>query len=352
MPFARWQSTIVDEFGNIVQQPSVEVRAETVGQPLATLYADRDGATPLGNPFTVSLGSNGFAAFHVAGGAYQITVTKGSFSRTYRYVAIGLAGESDALVTSVREVLTASRNYYVRSDGSDSNTGLANNSGGAFLTLQKALDIVGALDVSIYNVTINVGAGTFSRTGSNTLKGFIGAGVCNINGAGAASTTISTTSGDAFVGTNTNSVFNITNLAITTTTSGNGIYQVGSGTINYNNIDFKACASPQVRAEQGGTVYATGAYTISGGSNYHALVGAKSYISIAARALTLTGTPAFSTAFAGAIRQGYFQCNGATFSGSATGPRYLVLSAGIIERSGSDLPGNSAGSATSPGVYI
>lgn len=102
MPFARWQSTIVDEFGNIVQQPSVEVRAETVGQPLATLYADRDGATPLGNPFTVSLGANGFAAFHVAGGAYQITVTKGAYSKTYRYVGIGTGSETDIAVMTPR----------------------------------------------------------------------------------------------------------------------------------------------------------------------------------------------------------------------------------------------------------
>lgn len=352
MPFARWQSTIVDEFGNIVQQPTIEVRRETVGQPLATLYSDRDGAVPLGNPFTLSGGDNGFAAFHVAGGAYQITVTKGLFSRTYRYVAIGLVAESDALVSNFREVLTASRNYYVRTDGSDSNNGLANTSGGAFLTIQKALDVAAALDTSIYSVTINVGAGTFSGTGSNTLKPALGAGTISVVGAGPGSTIVSRTNGNCFYAVNANSSFNIADLSVTTTTSGAGLYCYGSGLINFQNVDFRACAGVQLRAESGGSLVASGNYGISGGASYHALAGLQGAVGIAGRTLTITNTPAFSLAFGGAVRQGYFQCNGATFSGSATGPRYAVTTGGIIERSGSDLPGNSAGSAASPGVYI
>lgn len=94
MTLARWQATVVDESGNIQVGASIEVRLETAGSLLAPLYSDRAGATPLANPFTAD--SEGFAAFHVAGGAYRITATLGAFSRVWRYVGIGTAAEYDS----------------------------------------------------------------------------------------------------------------------------------------------------------------------------------------------------------------------------------------------------------------
>jgi hypothetical protein len=99
MALARWQRTIVDEAGNILPGAQVTVRREVAGAPLAVLYSDRDGATPLGNPFAAD--ADGFAAFHAAGGAHRIDVVGGAFSRTLRYVAIGLQQESDAVLLDV-----------------------------------------------------------------------------------------------------------------------------------------------------------------------------------------------------------------------------------------------------------
>lgn len=94
MALARWQATIVDEQGNIVPNALVTVRREVSGQPLAPLYEDREGNTAISNAFNAD--SQGFAAFHVAGGAYQIVASSGAFSRTWRYVALGTAGEADS----------------------------------------------------------------------------------------------------------------------------------------------------------------------------------------------------------------------------------------------------------------
>jgi hypothetical protein len=79
-----------------------------------------------------------------------------------------------------REVLTANRTYYVRTDGNDSNTGLGNTSGTAFLTIQKAVDVASTLDLSVYDVTIQLGTGTWTE--SVTMKNAVGAGTIIIQG--------------------------------------------------------------------------------------------------------------------------------------------------------------------------
>lgn len=92
MALARYQFTVQDQEGNAVPLAEVEVRQEALGL-LPQLYSDRNGVTTLGNPFTAD--ADGFAAFHVAGGAYKITVRHGDQERVYRYVGIGTASEVD-----------------------------------------------------------------------------------------------------------------------------------------------------------------------------------------------------------------------------------------------------------------
>lgn len=113
MALSRWQATIVDDAGNIQPAASVTVRREVIGSPLANLFEDRDGLVPTGNPITAD--GEGYAFFHVAGGAYRITASKGGFTREWRYVALGTAAESDedAFVgASIGAVITAAAHAF------------------------------------------------------------------------------------------------------------------------------------------------------------------------------------------------------------------------------------------------
>lgn len=93
MAAAVFQVFITDNEGNVVPNASVEVRQMSPGFPLATVYSDREASNVY---FPVVADSDGFVRFFAPGGAYRITATSGSFSRTFDYVAIGTAAERDA----------------------------------------------------------------------------------------------------------------------------------------------------------------------------------------------------------------------------------------------------------------
>lgn len=96
MTLAVWQATIVDRRGNVQPGAELEVRHETLGQPLATqLYDNKDGTgSPLANPLTAD--SAGFVRFYAPGGFYQIKASYGGSEYTLRDVAIGTAQGVDA----------------------------------------------------------------------------------------------------------------------------------------------------------------------------------------------------------------------------------------------------------------
>lgn len=294
-------------------------------------------------------------------GAANITTTAGDIaifesdaSGNWRCASYNF---SDGRAVTLRKTLTTNLNYYVLSTGSDGNTGLANNSGGAFLTIQKALDIVGGLDLSIYNATINIGSGTFSKTGANNLKAPLGAGTVLLIGAGPTSTIVSVTSGDCFLQNTTGGRFDVRDLGLTTTTSGSGIYSLGVGSVLFRNLDFGACVTHHLRAYgPGSSITAQGNYSISGGANSHLFSDTSSFIDTTSRTATLSNTPAFSGAFAQAAGNALLKSNGMSFPGTgATGKRYNATTGGIIATSGGGanyFPGNSAGTETAPGAYL
>lgn len=282
-------------------------------------------------------------------------------------LALGASGYAlksngtDAVWALSREALTANRTYYVRTDGSDSNNGLANTSGGAFLTLQKAYDTITAnLDLGGYAVTVQVGAGTYA-TGVAITQPWSGGGAVTFLGDSSTpgNVIISATAARCFYwNCNLPGALTVNGFKVQTTTSGDAIRGDGAGTCTLNNMEYGVCAGRQLLlATPGANFLFGGTYLISGGAASHWVVENLSRLRCDGKTITITGTPAFSTAFASAALGGVMQVNGNTFSGSATGRRYQITTAGGISTAGGGatyLPGNSSPSdiLTTPGWYV
>lgn len=264
----------------------------------------------------------------------------------------GGAGANPSWMT-VRERLTGSRTYYVRTDGNDSNAGLANNAGGAFRTVQKAIDVIAALDINTQSVTISV-ASSDATTGVVSVTGpWIGTGTVTMTG----DTTTPSNTPLSVTGNNTVTVTGGGRLSIggfkcSTTTSGSGLFASRGGVINVTGKMEYACATAGLRCDEFGTInHNLADFIVSGGGQFQWYVSKLGLIDVRNRTVTITGTPAFSAAWAYCRGGGYILCGGNTFSGSATGPRYDAAELGIINSQGSGgsyLPGNSAGLGTNP----
>lgn len=281
-------------------------------------------------------------------GTELVEIVQGGVSK--KVSASYLAG-----ATGGRELVTSNRTYYVRPDGSDSNTGLTNTSGGGFLTIQKAINTVaGSLDIAAgVTVTIQVADGTY--TGSNALRPFVGAGSVTIQGNSTtpANVVISTTSAHCFA-TSGKAVYTIKDMKLQTATSGWAIVCAGGATITHSNLNFGACASGHMYVSQGGVISSSASYAISGGSPVHVQASILGAWQSTGGTVTLTGTPAFSTGFAVASNVSAIYAGGTTYSGSATGKRYdATLNATVSSNGGGAnfFPGDVAGTTATGGQY-
>jgi uncharacterized protein DUF2793 len=257
-----------------------------------------------------------------------------------------------------REILTANRTYYVRTDGSDSNTGTVNSSGGAFLTIQKAIDtIVANLDTAGYTVTIQAGNGTY--TGSVSFsKQWVGSGNIVLTGENTTGTILSPASGSTLSTSGViPSSITVQKMKLTNANSSYCLLHnaVGKLTIGAN-IEFGAAAGGYhiSLGTPGSYLLAASGYTISGGAYAHLFVSSGgAFAQIEGSTVTLTGTPAFSGPFLWMSSGGNVRIT-TTFSGSATGMRYLLANNAValgIGAGTSYLPGNSAGSASAGAQY-
>jgi len=261
--------------------------------------------------------------------------------------------EGDTLL-SVREQLTADRTYYVRTDGNDSNNGLANNSSGAFRTIQKAVDVAATLDLSIYNLTVRC-TGTFTEP--VVLKTLVGAGRVIIRGASDDLITmvVSTTNAICFsMGLGYSGTYELSYMKLQVSGTGNCIGGGGGGgSILYGNIDFGP-ASSHISVGQGQYVRCVGPVTITGsvtGAHIGAFDGGQ--VRETGQTITLVGTPSFF-AFVSAARAATILVTTNTYIGAATGRRYQAVLNGVVVANGGAtyLPGSLDGVEDTGGRYV
>ena len=266
-------------------------------------------------------------------------------------------------IGTVREKLSATRTYYVRTDGSDSNDGLSNTSGGAFLTIQKAVDVASTLDLSTYDVTIQLAAGTYAITSGIALRSIVGSGKIIIVGDETTPSNVviarsgtGTVNDGNFYAKAVKGITSIRGVKLTSTASGTvvGLLASGGSYMEFQKVDFGSGFTQQIRAADGGTLEATGNYTISAGAGAHMYASTLGSLRIQSVTITLSGTPAFGSFFASAVVAGAINASSLTFSGTATGKRYDASLNGIINTNGggaSYFPGNTAGTTATGGQY-
>lgn len=258
-----------------------------------------------------------------------------------------------------REKLTAARTYYVRTDGNDSNNGLSNTASGAFLTPQRALDVVSdKLDFGSYQVTIQIADGTY--TGLTMVRPVVAASIGNTppliirgNQTTPSNVVLQTTTADS-------AVFSVRSVShwvglqyvrIQANVSGGvGVVSEYGSRLSLKGVDFGVCQNIHLYVLGGGLIYLSDAYTISGAANYHYYADSNGIIYFLNNTCTLSGTLAF-TIFAVSSR-GTIRADGSTFTGGTiTGTRYTAQILGAIYGDGNanKFPGSVAGTPV-PGV--
>jgi hypothetical protein len=279
-----------------------------------------------------------------------VTASGGTLPNARILAAVTAAASTGGAPGGTRPLLTANITYYVRVDGSDSNTGLVDSAGGAFLTIQKAINVLNTLDGGGFAATIQVRTGTFTgavRFGTP----FIGFSSVQLQGDATtpANVLLSVANANAITVDNGTVVF-IRGFKITTTGSaGYAIETFNQSIANINgNMEYGACIQGHLFAFTNSTINVSVGYTISGGSpgGFHlAAPNAVVNNSLIAFTVTLTGTPAFAV-FAYADRLGLVNWGNVTFSGAATGVRYQAGGNGVIFTNGGGanyFPGNAPG---------
>lgn len=241
-------------------------------------------------------------------------------------------------------IITCDTTYYVRADGSNSNSGLENTACGAFLTVQHAADYV-AQNLIIQpavTVTIKVDAGTFAE--AVVVRRFLGGGLLKIEGAG--STTLVTSINSFAGGVQVKDIKLSGGVDCIRATSGGASVSILSG------VELGSASNAHLMAYLGGQVEVASGYTVSGNAPFHFQALNGGLISAHGQTVSL-GSRSFSV-FAFAHMQGAISSSGMSFSGTVSGQRYngqLLSVISVNGAGGNYFPGTAGGAVSNNSIY-
>ncbi|OME58241.1 hypothetical protein BSK59_08650 [Paenibacillus odorifer] len=223
---------------------------------------------------------------------------------------------------------TADITYYVRTDGSDSNNGLANTAAGAFKTITKAISFIP--QIVNHAVTVNVAAGTYSEIIS--LSGFSGGGSITIQGDTVASSS-RTVQAIAIINNSTRTALNGLNCNASNT-NGVSISKSVYVEISYCNLIASAPTASGVDASAS-TVRVKGCAISNKGQAILSADGSRIHSDSNSGSGNTYGLYVYQGA--GLITQSGTQPSSTNGNGAATG---LVLSSGVLNPWGDNTTGN------------
>lgn len=255
------------------------------------------------------------------------------------------------LPSFTKRKLEADLDLYVNSaTGNDNNPGTA---AAPFRTLDGAASYARQkLDLNGFNLVFRC-AGTFAGLALN--GGFTGqSSILQVKFAlGTSQVQGSTTSAfSAGIG----AMYHVDGGVLTASGTGAGqgcALAPAGGVIGWSNVTFGTCSIAHIAVSNGGFAAGQGAsYSVTGGAQAH-LLADNGTIDANLIVCTLTGTPAFGSAFAVA-NGGNIGAVQMTFAGAATGKRYSADVWGSIFVGGAGanyFPGSAAGLVTAQGDY-
>lgn len=337
-------------------------------------------STPAGNTITVSATADGTAitagtvttngtivqaGTHLCKtvGALPTGVTEGTL---YYVLSTGLGANSFQFSTSIGGAavntsgsVTGSPIYSVRT-GNDSNDGTAATRANAFLTIQKAMDVVAALDLSIYSVTIQVANGTY--TAGVSLQGTLtGTGSVTVQGnTTTPSNCVLSTPGTAVAVTNGGRLF-VGGFKFVCAGGGHGITPWSGGFVQISSlVDFGTMTGGNgsgVIVLDTGRLIIGASYRITGNCYSH-YAGTGPGAAIRGQGfgtVTVYNNPTITTSFTAFDSGAGCIIGGNTYYGGvASGSRYNVSQNSVISVAGGGanyFPGTTAGTTSTGGQY-